>query len=70
MLHPAVFSYAPEASVKGPAENDIVRLMMEEILTDGFVTSGEPLLVIQSELLSQGPPQASNLTNGIDQQLF
>lgn len=40
--------------MRGPAENDVVRLLIDEILTDGFVTSGEPLLVTQSaDLLSE-----------------
>ena len=59
MIHPATFSYLREASVKGPAENDVVMLMIEEILQDGFVTSGDALLLIQSPSLSQGHQQAS-----------
>ena len=56
MLHPAVFSYSLEASVKGPAENDTVLLLVEEILQDGFVTGGDVLLVIQADRMK--PQQA------------
>ena len=59
LVHPACFSYLAESSVKGPAENDVVFLMMEEILTDGFITSGEPLMLLQSHGLSNGSPQVS-----------
>ena len=61
IVHPACFSYVPESSVKGPAENDVVNLMMEEILTDGFITSGEPLMLLQSIGLSNGPYQAAGM---------
>ena len=53
-----MFSYAAESSIKGPAENDTVLLMLEEILTDGFMTANEPLLLIQSETLAKGHPEA------------
>ncbi|CAK9055719.1 unnamed protein product [Durusdinium trenchii] len=56
-VHPAMFSYAAESSIKGPAENDTVLLMLEEILTDGFMTANEPLLLIQSETLAKGHPE-------------
>ena len=44
---------------QSPAENDVVYLMMDEILTDGFVTSGEPLMLLQSHGLSNGSPEVS-----------
>ena len=38
--------------MKGPAENNVVLLLVEEILQDGFVTGGDPLLLIQSTALN------------------
>ena len=32
---------------EGPAENDVVMLLLDEIMVDGFVTEGEPLLITQ-----------------------
>ena len=60
MIHPGLFSYAyaQESSIKGPAENDVVVLMVEEILKDGFMTAHEPLLLVQSEALNAGHPEA------------
>ena len=44
-MHPATFSYSPMASVKGPAEWDVVEKLVDEILRDGFITSGDPILL-------------------------
>lgn len=53
-LHLASFSFAKGASIRGPAEHDTVRLLLDEMLLDGFVTQGEPLLVTQpAELLAE-----------------
>lgn len=59
MVHPAAFSYAHEASIKGPAENDVINLLVDEILQDGFVTSGEPLLLLQTDALMNGHPEVA-----------
>lgn len=48
-MHPATFSYSPMASVKGPAEWDVVEKLVDEILKDGFITSGDPILLNLSE---------------------
>lgn len=46
-MHLASFSFSASATVRGPPENDTVFLLMDEILVDGFITQGEPLLVTQ-----------------------
>ena len=56
-----MFSYATAASVKGPAEHDVVLLMFDQILQDGFVTVYDPLLVIQNETLSKGEEAGSHV---------
>jgi hypothetical protein len=61
VIHPALFSYSPESSIKGPAENDVVLLMMEEILKDGFMTVHEPVLITQSDALNRGVHEALDL---------
>lgn len=33
--------------MRGPAENDVVMLLLDEIMVDGFITEGEPLLIAQ-----------------------
>ena len=45
--------------MKGPAENDVVLLLVEEILQDGFVTGGDPLLLIQSTALNDVAAKAA-----------
>lgn len=55
-----MFSYAAGASVKGPAENDVVNLMVEEILKDGFVTANEPLLLVQTDGLNLTAQEAGS----------
>lgn len=45
LLHPAMFSYHSQSTLKGhPQQNTCCRLA-EEILQDGFATGSEPLLV-------------------------
>lgn len=46
-MHLASFSFSTLASVRGCPENDTVFLLMDEILLDGFVSQGEPILVTQ-----------------------
>ncbi|CAK9072439.1 unnamed protein product, partial [Durusdinium trenchii] len=46
-MHLASFSLSTSASVRGSPENDVVYLLLDEILVDGFVTQGEPLLLTQ-----------------------
>ena len=50
LMHPAVFSFDMQSSVKGPSENDTVVALADEILKDGFVTAGDPILVTLSDL--------------------
>lgn len=51
-IHPASFAFMDSATVRGPAESDTVMKLAEEILKDGLVTSGEPLLLTQSDQLT------------------
>lgn len=46
-MHLAAFSFSKTASIRGPPEHDTVRLLLDEILLDGFITQGEPLLITQ-----------------------
>ena len=46
-MHLAAFSFSKLASIRGPPEHDTVRLLLDEILLDGFITQGEPLLITQ-----------------------
>lgn len=46
-MHLASFSFSALASVRGCPENDVVSLLTDEILMDGFVSQGEPILVTQ-----------------------
>lgn len=46
-MHLAAFSFSKNASIRGPPEHDTVRLLLDEILLDGFITQGEPLLITQ-----------------------
>ena len=40
--------------MRGTPENDVVDLLVDQILTDGFITNGDPLLVTQPpELLAE-----------------
>ena len=55
-VHVLALGFDSECSVKPPAGQNVVMKIMEQILLEGFVTSGEPLLVSQPpELLSVGP---------------
>ena len=60
MMHPAVFSYDMRSSVKGPSENDTVTALADEILKDGFVTAGDPILVTLSDLRVEKPDEDSS----------
>ena len=51
-IHPASFAFLETATVRGPAEADTVMRLAEELLKDGLVTSTEPLLLTQSEQLT------------------
>ena len=51
-IHPASFAFLENATVRGPAEADTVIKLAEELLKDGLVTSTEPLLLTQSEQLT------------------
>lgn len=50
-LHVGAFSFLPAASLKLPLGGDVANKLAEEIMLDGFVTSGEPLLVTLPEQL-------------------
>ena len=51
-VHPASFAFLDNATVRGPAEADVVTKLAEEILLDGLVTAGEALLLTQSTQLT------------------
>ena len=51
-IHPASFAFLENSTVRGPAEADTVMRLSEELLKDGLVTSTEPLLLTQSEQLT------------------
>ena len=44
-LHPAMLSFAAVSSIKGPPEANVVEKLTEQIVLDGFITSGDPLLI-------------------------
>ena len=44
-LHPCMFNFGPDCSVKPCPEMGISKRLVEEILQDGFISSAEPLLV-------------------------
>ena len=46
-LHISKLGYAIECSLKPYPGNDIFELLIEQYLMDGFVTSGDPLFVVQ-----------------------
>lgn len=53
-MHLASFSFSASSTVRGVAENDVVLLLVDEIMVDGFVTQGEALLVTQpADLLTE-----------------
>ena len=53
-LHLGSFSFSSAASVRGISENDVVFRLVEEILQDGFITQGDPILVTQpADLLAE-----------------
>ena len=51
MVHVAALTFATEGSLKGAPEVHTVVRLVDEILTDGFVTSSEPLEVVQDDRL-------------------
>ena len=60
LLHPAAFSWEDRSSLKGPPDSKVCLQLAEEILTDGFLTANDSVLVApmepRSEPLSFGPP--------------
>ena len=50
-VHVAALTFAAEGSLKGAPEVHTVLRLVDEILADGFVTSSEPLEVVQDERL-------------------
>ena len=53
-LHLGSFSFSANASVRGNSENDVVFLLPDEILQDGFITQGDPVLITQpADLLTE-----------------
>ena len=53
-MHLGSFSFSTAASVRGCPENDVVLKLMDEIMVDGFVTQGDPLLLTQpADLLAE-----------------
>jgi len=53
-LHLACFSFSVLASQKGEPEDGVVKMLAEQILHDGFVSSGDPLFVsCPAELLAE-----------------
>jgi len=57
-LHPSLFSFGDDCSVKPPLDMAISKRLVEEILQDGFMTSTEPILVFQ--LMDPWPPTAAD----------
>ena len=65
-LHLASLSFSPHASVRGPAENDVVMLLLDEIMVDGFITEGEPLLITQpADLIAEVEDRVSEHLRGV-----
>ena len=63
LLHISAFSFLPTASLKLPPGSDVANKLAEEIMLDGFVTSGEPVLVTLPEQLHNSalaPPWVSD----------
>ena len=53
-MHLGAFSFSSAASVRGCPENDVVLKLLDEILVDGFITQGDPLLLTQpADLLAE-----------------
>jgi hypothetical protein len=59
----ATLGWAPGVvSIKPSAENFVVTKLVEQILVDGFVTNGEPLLVSQPEVLQGEGSKVGKIT--------
>ena len=61
ILHPAMFSFANCASVKGPPESNVVEKLVDQIVMDGFASTLDRLLItpvatIVSFPFQFGPP--------------
>lgn len=69
-MHLASFSLSTSASVRGSPENDVVYLLLDEILVDGFVTQGEPLLLTQPADLIAEAEAVSFLTDFVQECVF
>ena len=55
ILHVSCLSFDRAASLKLPPGKNVAMALCEEMVTDGFVTSGEPLLItVPAALLAQG----------------
>ena len=55
--------------MRGVAENDVVLLLVDEIMVDGFVTQGEALLVTQpADLLTE--VEASNFSKHVESRFY
>ncbi len=48
MVHIASLGFAADCSLKPPLGTELFCQVAEQYLQDGFLTSGEPLLVVQS----------------------
>jgi hypothetical protein len=56
----AALTFAAEGSLKGAPEVHTVLRLVDEILTDGFITGGEPLELVQDDRLDAvGAPLTS-----------
>lgn len=67
LLHISAFSFLPAASLKLPPGSDVTNKLAEEIMLDGFVTFGEPVLVTLPEQLHDSalaPPWGSEAPAG------
>ncbi len=65
-VHVAALTFAAEGSLKGAPEVHTVVRLVDEILTDGFVTGSEPLEVVQDDRLDAvGAPLTSPWVGGL-----
>ena len=62
VVHAAALGFDSDCSLKPPPGRDLFKQLSEHILQDGFLTSGEPLLVVQSRPEPEGPDGASHAT--------
>ena len=63
VFHPTQFSWSAESTIKGAPEAKVVLALTETMLSDGFITAGDPLLVASAPIISSltppDPPFAS-----------